>query len=808
MKNDLHRLRIARIASRPLLAAALAALLGALPLGAQPIPIPSSSGAPNQGAVLPSPVVPATPAPQGDASTLIQTPSAIPRTQAAGSAKLAAAAPREETMRLPIRKLIGLTDSILMKTPSSYYTLFVPQSARFQLKSYNLHLEFTNSIALLTERSVIRVVVNDTIVAQYYLNRDKPFNVVDIAIPLNVLKIGFNRLQFVVAQHYTYKCEDPAAPELFTEINPDTSYLSATGDWKNVPERLSYLRWWLDEKLWIPYQYNICIPGASQFSDLHLSWGALIAGGIGLALNNQPFRIATATALRPGMDNIVIGTASDLSGFLTSSEIGTVNGSFLAIKALPGDPTHCMIILSGRNEAEVSQAAFAFGLVNIPLPDSQYVVVSQLALSDKSAYIRNAPVNVPGIYSFRELGYRTRTVKGWNTGGFELPIYMPGDISKDDGSNVELRLHFAYGAALRKDSVFNLLVNNQFQTAIRLSDPNGSMHVDHRVYLPITAFQPGLNTVELTPVMVPMVSSDCEIVQEENLRFTLYEDSDFVLPHALHKARLPDFGNFSQTTFPYSSAPDGSESAVFVTSRDPDTICAAWTLLGKMAQISGALPAQLEIGFQAPVSRTAKSLLVVGPRDQIPDSIVASAPVSPLKVGKMRYLVSVSPKPERLAASPIEEFIEKVRGIPAERAEPEPPATANLSTISDLVDDTVAVQFESKEFQGYPTTIFTAIDSGRLLAGMNMLQDRRIWDGLSGDLAVWNTNPDSLAIAKVGPDFIFKARGPVTRIATGLDRQPWLFAVILVVVLLLLALAVRAILRRREIPSNTLDDKE
>ncbi len=186
---------------------------------------------------------------------------------------------------------------MLLTHATNYYTLFVPQSARISLKSCTLHLEFTNSIALLTERSVLRVVINDVIVAQYYLDRNKPFHSADIALPLELLQVGFNRMQFVVAQHYTWKCEDPGAPELYTEINPDTSYLSAVGELKPIPERLSFLRWWVDEKLWSPYQFNVCIPSAAQMSELQLSWGSIVTQGVALALNNENFRVSTASAL-------------------------------------------------------------------------------------------------------------------------------------------------------------------------------------------------------------------------------------------------------------------------------------------------------------------------------------------------------------------------------------------------------------------------------------------------------------------------------------------------------------------------------
>ncbi|GAB4180727.1 MAG: hypothetical protein Fur0032_21720 [Terrimicrobiaceae bacterium] len=697
---------------------------------------------------------------------------------------------------LPLRRLINENEPILLRNASSIYTLFVPQSARFEVRSCRLTLHFTNSVALLSDRSVLRVVMNDIIVGQYLLDRNNPSRKVAVEIPTRLLKDGFNRLQFIVAQHYTYKCEDPSAPELYTEIDPDSSFIEAVGVLKPVPMRLSHLRWWVDEKIWPTYRFNIGLPGARPMTDLHLAWGAIATQGVALARNYQPFQVNVSNGLREGMDNLIIGTMTELSAYLTATEVGSVNGGFLAIKPMPGDPNHCMVILSGRNEQEVGQTALAFGLVNYPLPDSQFATIERLALPNPAPYVRNAPLDLPGIYGFNQLGFRSRTIKGWNTGGFELPIYMPGDISRDDQSNAELRLHFAYGANMRKDSTFNVFINQQFQTAIRLSDQNGAMHNNHRLFLPMQALQPGRNVVSLLPKMVPMYSNFCEIVQDENLLFTLYEDSEFVFPKALRRARLPSLGLFSQTAFPFSAPPDGVETAICVAGKDEASVCAAWTVLGKIAQISGALLHRSEITFKLP--RSQKSLLVVGPRDALPTELLERAPVSPMEVGRIRYVVSAIPKPQKIATSGIEEFLQKIRGGQVAKAEPEAPATAELNLTADLAEETVAIQYESPFHLGYPVTLITAGDSAMLLEGAQALQDRRIWDNLIGDLAVWSAKPDSLAVAKVGPDFIYKSTSVVTRVATRFDANPWLLGVVLVGTLAGLGWLAAWALRKRE----------
>ena len=128
------------------------------------------------------PRVPVIPAAAPAVPTGLAVPMAAPQPVAGIAPQVAQAeTPKAgvQSFRLPLRRLIPVDSPILLRNASSVYTVFVPQSARFQAKSYGLRLKFTNSIALLGERSVLRVVMNDTIVAQFYLDRTKPFNDVD-----------------------------------------------------------------------------------------------------------------------------------------------------------------------------------------------------------------------------------------------------------------------------------------------------------------------------------------------------------------------------------------------------------------------------------------------------------------------------------------------------------------------------------------------------------------------------------------------------------------------------------------------------
>ncbi len=706
------------------------------------------------------------------------------------------------TIRLPLRQLIPAKDPIYLMTAQSTYTVFMPVSPRYNVRSIKLHLRFTNSIALLSERSTLRVVINDKVISQYYLTRNEPDHTVDMEIPVKYLDPHFsNQLQFVVAQHYTLECEDPASPELWTQILPDESYFEAVVSWNNVYPKLSLLRDLIDQKLWNPYQFNICFPGSTSgnLSPTQLAWGSIVTQGAALNLSYRPLSVNTGGSLVAGMDNVVIGQMSELTQYLTATEIGAINNSFIAIKPLPGDPTHFLLIISGTNEEQVGQAAYAFSLINFPLPDSQFAQIDRLSIPQKDQkdfWLRHAPVKDPGIYSFRQLGMeKNNSIQGWNTGSAQLETYMPGDLSQDDGSNIELRLHFAYGAAFRDDSVLNVFVNHEFQTAVRLDDARGAMHYGHKLYLPVKAFQPGRNVVEIAPKMVPLETNHCMMIQNENLWFTLYRDSDFVVPHLQKKARLPSFTLFSETAFPYSATPDGEDLAVLMAGKDNTTVAAAWMLLAKMAQIGGSVLYRAEISYTPPKGK--KDLLVVGPIDTIPDEVMTSAPVTPSQLGRMRYIVNVSPTPEATAIGPIEEILEKLRGVPAERSEREQPTTVEMGMTAQMLDDTMAISYESPYARARQVTVFTAKDAATLNRGIFNLQDRRYWDNLDGNLAVWGTDPSTLATARLGPEFIYKVDNPLKRTQNRFNRDPLLFVTVLFITIAALAVLLRVLLKKR-----------
>lgn len=759
--------------------------------------------------LLPARAQTATPTPQPSPTPAVSATQAASNIAATASTERTGNFPAgTQTFRIPLRNLMGMEGSVMLRNDRAIYTLFMPIPARYKVLRCRLVLDYTNSVSLLVHRSSLSVSLNDRILRQMRLDPNFPSNIVTVDFPVSLLKPDFNQLQFIVAQRSTERCQDPNAAELYTQLNPDTSYLEAEMIPQPVDLRLAAIRDIVDEKLWYPYPFHLVFPGGTSQDETMLSWGSIVTQGVALALGAQPFRVSHSESLREGRDNIVIAPRNALSAFLTAPEISMVTGSFIGVKTLKDDPAHYLIVISGNTPEEVGQAALAFSLINFPLPDSQFALVDRLAIPDKPVYIRNAPLSLPGSYSLRRLGYRTHTIKGFNTGAFEVPIYLPGDLSANDMSNVEMRLNFVYGSAFRPDSTLNIFINDTFHQSFRLNNLAGAYHSQQKIFLPVRGFLPGRNTIRISPLMVPLETDECQLDQVENLLFTLYDDSLLVMPSLLQGAILPSLGLLSQTGFPYTASPDGMDTSVYLTSREPDTINAGWTFLGKTAQISGTLLHRAEITYRA--TRSRRNLLVVGPASTIPDEVTNGAPISLSELGRYRYKISANPEPGSSLPSGLDEALNRLRGnTPEAKLILERPDVVEMDAKAKLEQSIVLAQFETPTQMGFLTTILTAPSSEKLLAGTNFLQERTFWNRLLGDLAVWETKNDSLAVTKVSPEFTYGATSIIGRAREGMRREPLVFAIVTILVLALAGLLTRYVLaaRKRQVTSPERKDK-
>lgn len=177
---------------RRLLVATVAVLCG-MPASAQTF----SGFGPTPTMVLPGtvPPVPAAPAPKGPALR------------------------RLPAVAGPLR-LWGETGTVTW--PLFVTTAEARAGGRFQLG-------YLSAISVLPEASTLRVVLNGAEIGHTAIDGVRGLRLETMTIPPGALRAGFNAVTIAVDQRHRVDCSVPATYELWTQIDPDTTGLVASG---------------------------------------------------------------------------------------------------------------------------------------------------------------------------------------------------------------------------------------------------------------------------------------------------------------------------------------------------------------------------------------------------------------------------------------------------------------------------------------------------------------------------------------------------------------------------------------------------
>jgi len=716
-----------------------------------------------------------------------------------------------------LSRFMARDEQIMLRNASSEYVLFVPVSARWQVRRAGLHLEFTNSNALVAGRSQLIVSLNQRRVAQLPLKSSSPDGSVDVQLPAELLVEGYNQLKFEVAQHYTQDCEDPTAPELWTQIDSLASVLNMEVAPRTDSYRLSQLPLLFDRRIWGDFSLNIVSPAGVAREPL-LRWGGLVAQAAALRLDYVPLHVHYLTAEprsggadagRPlpglqqsnlrGRDNVLIGTKANLAPLIGAAHAQRITGAFLGVFPLEEDPSHFVMVVSGSTDDDVTRAATALALIDFPYADASTMSIGALTLPILANYSAPNAVREGGRYRFAELDFDGATLHGYkhsNRNRATLTFWLPPDLYASERDDVVLSLHMVYGAGLREDSVFNVLLNDHFERAIALNDKNGAMFRDYQVRIPARSFRPGKNVISFEPHMTSQVNDHCKLGQTENMLITLFDDSTLHIPNAAHYVALPDLALLSRAGFPYTRAPDGSGVTFQVAGDDAATTAAAWTVAARIAQTLG-LPL-----YQAKWSGAAGTadadLIVIGAQEALDPALRRAAPLglsadaaAPLQTQLAIIEQAKLPWWERLSLWSPKDIVLR-------------PAMAEMQQSGGLGRYTAMAQFESPQHAGKTVTLITAADSRVLAAGANALVAPTVWNNMQGSSMMWLEDGSDVRMQLPAEVYHSGRINAATRLEYYFSRYPvygGLVLVLIIIVLASLAWLLLARFRRRHHPN-------
>lgn len=653
--------------------------------------------------------------------------------------------------RYPLSKFIPAAGPLTLHDEATTAKISIPLSGRLKLKSMAVTLNFTSSIALVPNTSVLAVRFNETTLQQIRLDPSAPVNTVKVNIPVELARPGYNQLSLAVSQHNGDPCEDPEAPELWTEINTANSALDIDGDYAGGNLHLSDFDQIFSPGIGAARRLSLVTPPLGNNSGL-IEAAALVAEAVSLRAKYETVDLHPAALASPASwtldDHVLIGTKDQLAAAL-GDEAEKIQGPYLSLRTL--DKRQIQIVVSGRNPDELALAARALAYFDIPFADAQSATVK--AITDSGA--KN--LQPDRIYGFEELGIPTTTLAGVGGQKLSLDLPMPPDLYAPENAAVDLLLDLGYGAGLGPGSVINVSVNDKFLHAIGLSNEAGAAFSGYRLHVPLRDLVGGHNHIDFNVIMRPLRKDRCIGASGRHLATTIYGTSSVQIPPASHVAAQPDLDLMARTGFPYAGS-----NPVTVWLSDPSLIGAGWSLVGRLAEAAEhPLPhLQFLIGGEPPHGPA----ILIGEAKSLPPRIFAGALQAIGQSHRVPYRAFDAP----LGSATPGLFDQDRPLLPTEQR-----PRGDVEQSNELGDNIILTAVAADDGHG-TTTVITANGKDQLIAGVPELISAQYWTQARGDFMLWKGgHPDQVTTLRLSPRYQIGSAPPLMSLRFEISQHPW-----------------------------------
>lgn len=710
---------------------------------------------------------------------------------------------------IALSRLYARPGPVRLTGQTASFDLSIPLAATVVLQQASVELHYTNSIALLQGRSVMSIRLNDATLAQIHLDPDQPVGVVTVNLPPELWHPGYNTLTVAVSQHYAAQCEDPNAPELWTEIDLFHSRLH----YKVAPLPSPYLLSDLDS-IFSPGlggQSRVLLLTAPAAAADRLRSEALpyLAQALALRRRYAPLTIAAASWTEGGQGSlsylpssapanvlhVLVGTPDELAGALPKSALPPIDGPNVFLDSIGGG--RARLVVTGRTPDEVVMAAHDLAVLQDTLtPDAQALFPPGQSPTVAMPLTGRSVLRGGATYSFDHLGTQTTTMNGTGIHRVSVSLPLAADYYTQENAQADLSVNFAYSAGLGAGSVMDVLVNGEFLQGIFFDNAAGVRFTSYRLHIPVRLLRPGMNTLEFELAMHPYrTGAACTSEQADYIFAQIFGSSTIHLPDAGHAAVLPDLARFAAAGFPFVANDGKAAGTIYVDS--PALEGSALTLIGKLAQT-----------VQGPISGWR---VVVGVPNDITGQAIVLATTDRLSPDDYGDLSAAISKTKRWPYRALED-LRTVSGQPhltlgnlwsalfgrASRANPFPPQQS-LTQRTTLGDLGVAYQLHNPHGAAGDTLMVVTAQTDALIADrVAALVQPEIWSQMKGDLVAWRQPTTPVFTMQVAQHYVVGSQNPwlLLRLAVSNDPLPWIAAAAIAAALATAAAFI--LLRRRK----------
>lgn len=536
---------------------------------------------------------------------------------AAAPAPAAAASTAVVKQTVPLRD-IGAWGSLELR--GAEHSIYLPLSLRLDetVVAAKLKLNYTFSPSLLPDLSQIKVMLDDqplgTIVASRGSLGSPQKAEVDLD-PRYFVDYAKLRLQFI--GHYTMDCEFPQHTSLWAQVANDSSLelqtrrLVLRNDLALLPAPFFDAR--DGRRLELPFVF------AAKPTLATVRSAGVLASWFGALASYRGARFPVLYDKLPERHAVVLATNAEKPAGLALADVDVPT---LQVSELPADPAVKLLLVLGKDAAQLEQAVQALVLGQAALTGERATVKSVKLPQPRAAYDAPTVVRTGGTVRLGELVAQPSELqaRGQPPQPIRVNLRLPPDIFtwEAPGIAVDLRLRYA---ALREAGAGSLAVqvNDRYVNSFRLGGEGSSAPISRNLTVP--AFQLGSSNQLQFLFDLPTASDGKCRLPGPAPQAALDPDSTLDLSGIEHYTALPNLAHYANGGFPFSKFADLAQTALVLPDQPQAVeVQTALTALGQIGAGTGLAGIRLSV---LPASRVKEA----GDRDLL---VVAAGAYPPL----------------------------------------------------------------------------------------------------------------------------------------------------------------------------------
>jgi hypothetical protein len=479
-----------------------------------------------------------------------------------------------------------------------------------------LTLIYGFSPALLNDGSQLNVLINGDVAATIPVESADGGKSLERTIELPVRLISdYNQLTLQLIGRTTLQCEDPTNNRLWATIS-NKSVLELTTQAIALPNDLSLLPLpFMDQRdardLSLPFVFVGAVDNAM------LEAGGVLSSWFGALAVSRGARFPVTMNTIPAKGNAIVLIANE-KPVVPSLQIAAISGPTISVVTNPGDPFGKLLLVMGRDTAELKKAANALALGGSVLSGQTAEITSLTELAPRLPYDAPNWLSSSRAVKFGELSSaQAMNVSGFDPGPIRLNLRIPPDLYSAKGAGVPVDLRYRYTPQpTSKNSSLTININDQLVKSFVLfplerltADDSLYGKVRQRVWgegpvleklqadetqamvgklsLPLAALYPR-SQLQLRYQYDYIKSGECGDIVIDNMRGAIEPTSTLDISGYSHFMAMPDLRAFHTLGFPFTRLADLSQTAVVLSDTPSLQEYSAYLeLLGRFGESTG-----------------------------------------------------------------------------------------------------------------------------------------------------------------------------------------------------------------------------